>query len=127
MSETHQIAGAPRGEPLAAGRVGARVRVPLTGAPSPRWSRALCGHLANELTGHAAVGHLRLREVVQGSDLVLEGVEEREAAALGGCLERAVAATNATRDPAAPRSANMPQEDADSIAVQIRPASLETG
>ena len=46
MSETHQIAGAPRGEPLAAGRVGARVRVPLTGAPSPRWSRALCGHLA---------------------------------------------------------------------------------
>ena len=122
MSETHQIAGAPRGEPLAAGRVGARVRVPLTGAPSPRWSRALCGHLANELTGHAAVGHLRMREVVQGSDLVLEGVEECEASDLGSCLERAVAATNATPGPAAERSANMPQEAADSIAVQVAPA-----
>ena len=127
MPETHQIAGAPRGEPLAAGRVGARVRVPLTGAPSPRWSRALCGHLANELTGHAAVGHLRIREVVQGSDLVLDGVEEGEAPALGACLERAVAATNATSDPAEPPSANMPQEAADSIAVQVSPAPLQSG
>ncbi len=127
MPETHQIAGAPHGEPLSAGRVGARVRVPLTGAPSPRWSRALCGHLANELTGHAAVGHLRLREVVQGSDLVLEGVEECEAAALGACLERAVAASNAAPDPAEPPSVNMPQEAADSIAVQVSAAPLQSG
>ena len=88
MSETHQIAGAPRGEPLAAGRVGARVRVPLSGPPSSRWSRALGGQLANELSGHTAVGHLRLGELVQGSDLVLEGVEECEATALGECLQR---------------------------------------
>ncbi len=127
MPETHQIAGAPHGEPLAAGRVGARVRVPLTGAPSPRWSRALCGHLANELTGHAAVGHLRIREVVQGSDLVLEGVEEGEAPALGPCLERAVAATNATPDPAEPPSVNMPQAAADSIAVQVSAAPPQSG
>ena len=121
MPETHQICGAPRGEPLAAGRVGARVRVPLTGAPSPRWSRALGAQLANELTGHAAVGHLRLSEVVQGSDLVLEGVEEPEAPALGGCLQRAVAAANATVASDPPEPANMPQQAADAIAVQVRP------
>ena len=91
MSETHQISGAPCGEPLAADRVGARIRVPLSGgAPSPRWSRALGAQLTNELSGHAAVGHLRLGELVQGTDLVLEGVEEREAPDLGACLARAV-------------------------------------
>jgi hypothetical protein len=121
MSETHQIAGTPRGEPLAAGRVGARVRVPLTGAPSPRWSRALGAQLANQLSGHTAVGHLRLGELVQGSDLVLEGVEEGEAPALGECLERAVAATNACAAADPPPSANMPQAAADAIAVQARP------
>jgi len=122
MSETHQIAAAPRGEPLEAGRVGARVRVSLTGAPSPRWSRALGAQLANQLSGHAAVGHLRLGELVQGSDLVLEGVEEHEAPALGDCLERAVAATNAcvAAEPTRPR--NMPQAAADAIALQARPA-----
>jgi hypothetical protein len=122
MSETHQIAGAPRGEPLAAGRVGARVRVPLSGPPSARWSRALSGQLANELTGHTAVGHLRLGEIVQGSDLVLDGVEEREAPALGECLQRAVAATNAALVPEPPPSANMPQTAADTIAMQVGPA-----
>ena len=122
MTETHQIAGAPRGEPLAADRVGARVRVPLSGPPSPRWSRALGGRLANELTGHTAVGHLRLGEVVQGSDLVLDGVEECEAAALGECLQRAVAATNAAMEPEPSQSANMPQAAADAIALQVDPA-----
>jgi hypothetical protein len=124
MSETHQIAGPPRGEPLAAGRVGARVRVPLSGPPSSRWSRALGAQLANELTGHAAVGHLRLSEVVQGSDLVLDGVEEREAPALGECLQRAVAATNASLDREAQRSENMPQAAAEAIAVQVGPTPL---
>jgi hypothetical protein len=125
MTETHQISGAPRGEPLAAGRVGARVRVPLSGgAPSPRWSRALGAQLTNELTGHTAAGHLRLGEVVQGSDLVLEGVEEGEAQALGTCLERAVAATNASVTDGPPPPANMPQARADAIAVQVQaPAS----
>ena len=102
--------------------MGAGVRIPLTGPPSPRWSRALCAQLANELTGHPAVGHLRLDEVVQGSDLVLEGVEEREAPVLGECLERAVAAANACVATDPPPSANMPQAAADAIAVQVRPA-----
>jgi hypothetical protein len=121
MSEIHQIAGRGRGEPLPEGRVGARVRVPLSGAPSPRWSRALGAHLANELTGHAAVGHLQLDEVVQGTELVLEGVEEREAPALGDCLRRAVAAANAcVHDAAEPQPRpNMPQPDAERIGVQV--------
>ena len=124
MSETHQIAGAPRGEPLAADRVGARIRVPLSGgAPSPRWSRAVGAQLTNELSGHAAVGHLRLGEIVQGTDLVLEGVEEREAPDLGACLERAVAAANACVADAAPPSANMPQAAADAIAAKACPAT----
>ena len=123
MSETHQISGVPRGEPLAADRVGACVRVPLTGAPSPRWSRALCAQLANELTGHAAVGHLRLGEVVQGSDLVLEGVEEREAPELGESLRRAVAAVNASLvEVEPPSTTNMPQAAAEGIAEQMQPA-----
>src|SRR5215211_8538025 len=121
MSETHHIAGKARGEPLSVGRVGARVRVPLSGTPSPRWSRALGAHLANELTGHAAVGHLHLDEVVQGSELVLEGVEEREAPALGECLHRAVAAANACMHDAGepPPRPNMPQPEAQRIAVQV--------
>jgi hypothetical protein len=124
MSETHQIAGAPQGEPLASDRVGARVRFPLSGgAPSPRWSRALGAQLTNELSGHAAVGHLRLGELVQGNDLVLEGVEEREAPDLGACLARAVAAANAcvADDPSQP--ANMPPARAEEIAAQVRPTT----
>jgi hypothetical protein len=108
MSETHHIAGNARGEPL-------------SGTPSPRWSRALGAHLANELTGHPAVGHLQLDEVVQGSELVLEGVEEREAPALGDCLLRAVEAANACvpdGEEAAP-PANMPRTEADRIAVLV--------
>jgi len=121
MSETHHIAGNARGEPLSAGRIGARVRVPLSGTPSPRWSRSLGAHLANELTGHPAVGHLQLDEVVQGSELVLEGVEEREAPALGDCLLRAVEAANACvpDDEEAAPPANMPRTEADRIAVLV--------
>ena len=121
MPETHQIAGTARGEPLEAGRVGARVRVPLSGAPSPRWSRALSAHLANELTGHAAVGHLHLNDVVQGSDVVLDGVEEREAPLLGDCLLRAVSAANACLqdDEQPPPPTNMPAAHADRIAMQV--------
>jgi hypothetical protein len=120
MSETHHIAGTARGEPLPEGRVGARVRVPLSGAPSPRWSRALCAQLANALTGHAAVGHLHLDQLVQGSDVVLEGVEEREAPALGPCLERAVEAANACLDAdGEPIPTNMPRDAAEKIATEV--------
>src|SRR3954447_10019321 len=121
MSETHHIAGAARGEPQPEGSVGARVRMPLSGTPSPRWARALSAHLANELTGHAAVGHLQLDEVVRGSELVLEGVEEREAPALGNCVLRAVEAANACmpEDREAGPPVNMPPTEADRIAVMV--------
>jgi hypothetical protein len=121
MSETHQITGDPCGEPLAAGRVGARVRVPLSGTPGPRWSHALSAHLAHELIGHSAVGHLHINEVVQGRDLVLDGVEPREAPALGDCLQRAVDAANraCAHVGEAPLAANMDQPAAEAIARQV--------
>src|SRR4051795_10225784 len=94
MSEQYRIVGEGRGEPLPAGRVGVRVRIPLSGCPSRRWSRDLSARLTNELVGHEAVGHLRLNDIVQGDQLVLEGVEAREAPALADALRRAVDATN---------------------------------
>src|SRR5215218_6438715 len=101
MTERHRIVGSASGEPLPDGRVGVRVRIPLSGCPSGRWSRDLSARLANELLGHPAVGHLRLNDIVQGDQIVLEGVEEREAPLLSSALARAVAATNAdcTTDP----------------------------
>lgn len=74
MSEHYEIIGQARGEPRAAGCVGVRVRVQLSGCPSRRWSQALGGRLATELAGHAAVGHLRINitEIVQGDEIVLE-------------------------------------------------------
>ena len=73
MSEDYRIVEV-RGEPLAADRVGVRVRVQLSGCPSGRWSRDVSARLAGELVCHAAVGHLRLNEIVQGDQIVLEGV-----------------------------------------------------
>lgn len=119
MSEQHQILSDARGEPQAAGSVGVRVRVQLSGSPSSRWSRALRVNLSNELTGHAAVGHMRLNDIVQGDQIVLEGVEASEAPTLAGSLQRAVEATNQAgigwQDP----TGNMAQEDADAIAHEI--------
>jgi hypothetical protein len=121
MSETHRLTGEVHGEPLPAGRVGARVRVPLTGTPGPQWSRILTAHLAHDLTGHCAVGHLHLSELVQGREVVLEGVEEREAAALGSCLRHAVdAANHACESDAAPEPANMSPQDAEAIAHLVQ-------
>jgi hypothetical protein len=94
MSEQHRIVGDAKGEPLPEGAVGVRVRVPLSGCPSQRWSHDLSARLANELTGHPAVGHLRLNHVVQGDQLVLEGVEAKEVRALAEGVRRAVDATN---------------------------------
>jgi hypothetical protein len=120
MSEDYRIVEVS-GEPLPAGSVGVRVRVRLSGCPSRRWSRNVSARLANELVGHAAVGHLRLNELVQGDQIVLEGVEESEAPALAAALERVVDATN--QAPAAEQSAaaNVAQEQADAIAEQIAP------
>lgn len=88
------MTGTARGEPLAAGRTGARVRIPLDTAPSPRWSNALASALMSGLTGHPAVGHLHLDNVVQGAEIVLDGVEPREAELLGPVLLEAIEAAN---------------------------------
>jgi len=122
MGETHKIAGPPRAEPLPAGRVGARVRIPLTGTPSPRWSSVLTARLSAALTGHPAVGHLEMTNLVQGGDLVLEGVEEAEASRLGDVITHALAAAN--REDRTDRQQegptwNMTQQEADDIAHQI--------
>ena len=71
MPERHAIAGPVRGETLSSGRVGACVRLPLDSPPTPRWSDAMSARLVTSLTGHAAVGHLKLDRLVQGFDLGL--------------------------------------------------------
>jgi hypothetical protein len=118
MSEDYRIVQV-YGEPLPAGSVGVRVCVRLSGCPSRRWSRDLIARLGNELVGHAAVGHLRLNDIVQGDQMVLEGVEPSEAPALAGALRRAVDATNQTDTEGESSSANVAQEEADAIAHQI--------
>jgi hypothetical protein len=119
MSEQHRIVGQASGEPLAEGRVGVRVRVPLSGCPSARWSRDLSARLANELVGHPAVGYLRLNDIVRGAEIVLDGVEDREAPLLADALRRAIDATN-TACPAEPGpSKDLPQQNADAIAAKV--------
>jgi hypothetical protein len=121
MSEHYEIIGQAHGEPRPSGCVGVRVWVRLSGCPSRPWSHAFGAHLATELSGHAAVGHLRINvnEIVQGDQIVLEGVESSEAPALAQPLQRAVDGANqaATREPY--RERNVTQRDADAIAGQI--------
>jgi hypothetical protein len=121
MYEEHHIAGAARGEPRAAHDVGVRVRVPLSGTPSARWSHVLCGHMTSELVGHPAVGHLHMRDAVQGSEIVLEGVEEPEADCLGAIVARSVEAANAASRRADQETgpANCPPEEAERIARRV--------
>ena len=124
MAEKHRVAGPPRGEPLSTGRVGARVRIPLSGTPSPRWSRVFTARLTTALTGHPAVGHLDLTGLVQGADIVLEGVEPNEAGRLGPALDGAIEAANRDSDHGEQETReaayNMSQEEADAIAGLIR-------
>lgn len=78
MSENHHcMISRARGEPRSLGDVG--VRVQLSGRPSRRWSRALCARLTTELIGHPATAHLHvdMNELVQGDEIVLDGVEDR--------------------------------------------------
>jgi hypothetical protein len=120
MAERHTIVSEARGEPLPSGRVGVRLFVPLSGSPSGRWSRDLSARLTSELTGRAAVGHLRLNDIVRGDHIVLEGVEEREAPSLAAALQRAVDATNsACEDRVEHPNENMPRDTADAIAQRI--------
>jgi hypothetical protein len=96
MSEDHQIVSRARGEPLPEGSTGL-------------------------LVGHAAVGHLRLNvsDIVQADQIVLEGVEKREAPALGDALERAIDAANRASTDAPNPPPNMAQKEADGIARTI--------
>jgi hypothetical protein len=119
MPEDHQIVGESHAEALPVGRVGVRVRLQLSGSPSGRWSSALSANLYREFIGHAAVGHLRLDQIVQGDEIVLDGVEESEAPTLAGTLRRAVDATNKTLVRDIEPAANVAQEEADAIARQI--------
>jgi hypothetical protein len=122
MPERHRIAGDASGAPLDSGRVGARVRVPLDSPPSPRWSKSLAAHLAADLTGHPAVGHLRLDAVVQGADIVLEGVEPAEAELLGPVLRDAIETANAccaSDDDATAGQPNMDAGQAQAVARTV--------
>jgi hypothetical protein len=119
VPEDHQIVGESHAEALPVGRVGVRVRLQLSGSPSGRWSSALSANLYREFIGHAAVGHLRLDQIVQGDEIVLDGVEESEAPTLAGTLRRAVDATNKTLVRDIEPAANVAQEEADAIARQI--------
>lgn len=116
MGEHHQITGPARGEPLPADETGARVRVPLDAAPSPRWSQAFAGHLATGLTGHPAVGHLRLDGVVHGAEIVLSGVEAPEVELLGPVLRSAVDAANRSCREESSAPPNMPRREAERLA-----------
>ena len=121
MTENYRIISEARGEPRGAGHVGVCVRVQLSGFPSHRWSRNLGGRLTNELAGHAAVGHLRMNidELVQGDQIVLDGVEAHEAPALGDALRRAVDGANRATTEEADHAPNVPQREANDIARQI--------
>ena len=120
MAEHHEIVASAKGEALPAGRVGVRLRFPLSGTPSGRWSRDLSARLTTELTGRAHVGHLSLNDVVQGDEIVLDGVEAGETPNIAGALERAVDATNkacaTTPDDAPPAN---PQAEAEAIARAV--------
>jgi hypothetical protein len=121
MAEHHIITGPARGAPRAADCPGACVRVPLDAPPSPRWSRVLSARLVAGLTGHPAVGHLRLDGIVQGADIVLEGVEEREAPLLGPVLADAVDEANraSEHDGDVARPLNMDWPKAEEVARAV--------
>jgi hypothetical protein len=98
MPEHHAITGPARGEPRDAQHVGVCVRLALDAAPTARWSTALGAHLHRGLAGHPAVGHLELDHLVQGADIVLDGVEPAEAELLGPVLRVAIDAANRSCD-----------------------------
>ena len=121
MSEDYQIASRARGEPLPEGCTGVRVRVQLSGCPSRGWSHDLAARLSQELVAHAAVGHLRLNvnDIVQADQIVLEGVEQREAPALGDALEQAIDGANRASTGTPNPPPNMARKEADAIARTI--------
>ena len=121
MSEDYRIVSRARGEPLPGRTFGVRVYVRLSGCPSRRWSRDPGARLIRELSGHAAVGHVRLNvnDVVQGDQIVLERVEASETTERAGALQRAVDAANRAGVDAPNQPENVTQGEADSIARDI--------
>jgi len=118
MPEHHEMTGRVTGVPLPAGSVGASIRIALDSPPSPRWSQAFSARLTRALLGGPSVAHLRLDRAVQGADIVLDGIENRQAERLGDALRLAVEAANATADEPPP-ARNMEQSDADAIALVV--------
>ncbi len=126
MREHHDITGTITATPLAAGETGASVRVQLDSPPGPRWSEAFSARLMRELVGCPSVSHLRLDHVVQGADVVLDGVEPAHADRLGAAVGVAVGAANAACEhDTAPGRSNMDPGDADGIARRLAGALLQ--
>jgi endogenous inhibitor of DNA gyrase (YacG/DUF329 family) len=121
MVESYRMISQPDGEPRPAGHVGARVRVQLSGFPSRRWSRVLAACLSREIVGHDAIGHLRVDaiDIVQGDQIVLEGVERRAAPGIAVALQRAVEAANAAAPTNGDEAPNMTQEEAHAVAQEV--------
>jgi predicted RNA-binding Zn-ribbon protein involved in translation (DUF1610 family) len=121
MSEDYRIISAPRGEPRAVGDAGVCVRVQLSGFPSRRWSRDLGARLTRELVGHPSAAHLSVNvdHLVQGDEIVLDGVEDRDAAGLAAALRRAVDAANHVDVATSDRVPNVTQAEADSVASHM--------
>jgi hypothetical protein len=121
MSEDYRIITQPRGEPRSVDDVGVCVRIRLSGHPSRRWSRDLGARLTTELAGHRHIGHLRVNvnDIVQGDEIVLDGVEDREAPVIAGALQRAVDGANRADTGGGDPRPNVPQQEADTVAGSI--------
>jgi hypothetical protein len=121
MSEDYRIISPPRGEPRSLGDVGVRVRVQLSGRPSRRWARDLGAQLTRELVAHPGAAHLRVNvdELVQGDELVLDGIEDRETPTLADAVRRAVDAANRADGDEAAGVPNLSQGEADVVASHI--------
>lgn len=121
ISEDYSIISAPRGEPRAHGDVGVCVRVQLSGCPSRRWSHDMVARLTTELLGHPGAAHLRVNvdDLVHGDEIVLDGVEDRDALGLAGALQRAVDAANRADSHEPDRGTNVTQGEADAVASHM--------
>jgi len=67
------------------------------------------------------VGHLRINvhDIVQGDQIVLDGIERTEAPALAEPLRRAIDAANHAAEAQPNRARNVSQREADAVAGQI--------
>ena len=121
ISEDYRIISAPRGEPRAHGDVGVCVRVQLSGCPSRRWSNNMGARLTTELLGHPGAAHLHVNvdELIQGDEIVLDGVEDRDTPGLASALQRAVDAANRANSNEADRVPNVTQGEADAVASHV--------